>query len=317
MKLITLIFTLVTILTSCNASAQTNNNDLKIPDKVEIKKEGKHEQVSGTKIFIVPPKGYLFKPTLSRFQKNNGTFINVLEAYSGKYTDKKAIIQKKWDNLKSIGVTVDYEKEFKLGKYDAYLIYSKFGEYSDDIDLIFGDDDFTVMLMASFPKNDNKVRQEILSALLSTYLDKDVEIDYVGLAKFTIDISKSEFKLYNNMSQAFYYTISGQELTKGGVDILIIATAPPLQNFQEVKDFAKDVLEDTKRKANVLTVEEKEIEINNLKAYEIIITSSSEIYYIVVLSNDKSALLFEGVAFNRQDELLKQFKDVAQTIQLK
>ncbi|HRO76412.1 MAG TPA: hypothetical protein PLP27_09720 [Crocinitomicaceae bacterium] len=317
MKLITLIFTLVTILTSCNASAQTNNNDLKIPDKVEIKKEGKHERVSGTKIFIVPPKDYIFDPTLFRYQKNNETYINVLELYGGKYTEKKAILNETWDNLKSLGVMPEYEKEFKLGKYDALLIYSKFLENSDDINLFFGDDNFTVMLMASFPKNDNQARQEILSALLTAYLDKDVQIDYVDLAKFTIDVSKSEFKLYSNVSQMFYYTTNGKAPTSGAENLIIIHTAPPQRDFQEVKNFAKDVIEDTKKNINVLTVEENEIEINNIKSYEMIITSALETYYMVVINSDKVALMFRGRAVNRHDELLRQFKEVSQTIRLK
>lgn len=324
MKLTAFILGLAITLTSCNGNRQSAKNDLQIPDKVEIKKDGKHQQFLGTRVFIVNPEDYLLIPSLIRFQKNDDTYIQAVEIPKVSYTNKKASMEQAFENAKSNGLIPYYQKEFKLGEYDAYLIYGP--DYKPDLDqmvLIFGDNDFTVMIAGELPRNDDKARQEIVSSLLTAYLDKSVTPDYSALANFTIDVSKSDFKFNSNMSQLFFYTIDGQGNPQNNAEnTIIVTTYPPLANFDAVKANAQSMIERYKNEGfNIPEFEEKEIKINDVSTYEITFTGSvrgkSVKVYQVELGNDKATLLFCGMAYDRQNELFKQFKDIAQTLRIK
>jgi len=336
MKLTAFILGLAITLTSCNGNKQSAKNDLQptdkveikndlhIPDKVEIKKEGKHQQFPGTRVFIVNPADYLLIPSLIRFQKNDNTYIQAVEIPKVSYADKKASMEQAFENAKSNGLIPYYQKEFKLGEYDAYLVYGP--DYKPNLDqmvLIFGDNDFTVMIAGELPRNDDKARQEIVSALLTAYLDKSVTPDYSALANFTIDVSKSDFKFNSNVSQIFFYTIDGQGDPQNNVENnIMVATYPPLANFDALKANAQSMIERYKNSGfNIPTFEEKEIKINGIRAYEITFTGSvqgkSVKVYQVELGNDKATIQFLGMAYDRQEELFKQFKDIAQTLRIK
>jgi len=324
-KLTVFILGLAITLTSCNGNRQPSKNDLHIPDKIEIKKEGKHQQFPGTRVFIVNPEGYLLLPALIRFQKNDNTYIQAVESSKVSYTNKKSSIEQAIENAKSNGLIPYYQKEFKLGEYDAHLVYGS--DYKPNLDqmvLIFGDNEFTVMIAGELPSNDDKARQEIISALLTAYLDKSVTPDYSVLENFTLDVSKSEFKFNSNMSQMFVYTIGGQGDPQNNAfeNKIIVATFPPLENFDAIKANAQSMVQRYKNSGfNIPTFEEKEIKINGISAYEITFTGSvqgkSVKVYQVELGDDKATLQFLGMAFDRQDELFKQFKDVAQTLRTK
>jgi hypothetical protein len=324
MKLTTLILGLVIALTSCG-NGQSNKNDLNIPDKVEIKKEGKHQQFLGTRVFIVNPEGYLLLPSLIRFQKNNDTYIQAIESPKTSYTNQKSSIKQAFESGKSKGLNAYYQKEFKLGDYDAYLVYGADNKPNlDQMVLIFGDNDFAVMVAGELPSNDDKARQEVLSALLTTYLDKSVKPDYSALANFTLDVSKSEFKFNSNMSQIFYYTIDGQGDPVNNVfeNQIMVMTLPSMESFDARKSYAQSMVQRYKNNGiSIPTFEEKEVKINDVSAYEISFTGSfqgkSVKVYQVVLGDNKATLLFCGMTYDRQDELFKQYKDIAQTLKTK
>ena len=324
MKLTTLILGLVIALTSCG-NGPSNKNDLNIPDKVEIKKEGKHQQFSGTRVFIVNPEGYLLIPSLIRFQKDSDTYIQAVESPTTSYTKQKTSIQQGFEAAKAKGLTAYYQKEFKLGEYDAFLIYgSDIKPNLDQMVLIFGNNDFVVMVSGELPQNNEIAKQEILSALLTTYLDKSVNPDYSALSNFTLDVSKSEFKFNFNMSQVFYYTINGQgdPVNNAFENQIMVMTLPTMESFELRKAYAQSMVQRYKSNGiSIPTFEEKEIQINDVSAYEITFTGSfqgkSVKVYQVVLGDNKATLLFCGMAYDRQDELFKQYKEIAQTLRTK
>lgn len=325
MKLTTLIFGIAIILTSCNGKGQQNKSDLQIPDIVSIKKDGKHQQLPGTRVFIVNPEGYLLFPSIIRFQKNDNTYIQAIESPKTSYTNQKANVKQSLEAARSKGLSVYYQKDFTLGEYDAYFVYGADNNTNlDQMVLIFGDDDFLVMIVGQLPSDDDKARQEVLSALLTTYLDKSVKPDYSALANFTLDVSKSEFKFNSNMSQIFYYTINGQgdPINNSFENQILVMTLPSMENFEARKAYAQSMIQRYKNNGiSIPTFEEKEIIIDDVNAYEITFTGSSQgksvKIYQVVLGDNKATLLFCGMAYDRQDELFKQCKDIAKTLKTK
>ena len=130
-------------------------------------------------------------------------------------------------------------------------------------------------------------------------------------------------KFNSNASRVFYYTIGGQGNPQNNtINNITVATLPPMENFDARKANAQSIIQRFKNSGiSIPTVEEKEININGISAYEITFTGNfqgqSMKIYQVELGDDKTTLLFCGTAYDRQDELLKQFKDIAQTLRIK
>jgi len=174
MKLTAFILGLVITMTSCNGNKQPTKNDLHIPDKVEIKKEGKHQQFPGTRVFIVNPEGYSLIPSLIRFQKNDDTYIQAIESPNMSYTKYKSRFEQEYEIAKSNGHIPYYQKEFKLGDYNAHLFYCSDNKPNlDQMLLIFGNNEFTVLVGGELPSNDDKARQVRISDYPHPHLAKN------------------------------------------------------------------------------------------------------------------------------------------------
>jgi hypothetical protein len=325
MKLAILFLGFLIIFTSCQDKGHQTKTDLNVPDKVKIKKDNKYQQFPGTRIFIVNPPGYILIPSLVRFQKANGNYIQALEIPNADFRKEKNSIKQEIESAKSKGITVYYNKGFKLGNYDAYLVYSEDSNPNlDRMTLLFGDSSFGAIVIGEMPRNDDKARREILSALMTTYLDKSIKPNVSDIANYSIDVSKSEFKYNKNISQIFYYTIHGQgdPINNSFVDNFIVVTLPTMESFEARKTYAQSMIQRYKNNGiYISTSNSKEVEINDLKAYETILNGNYQgkpvLIYLVILGDNKATILFCGSAYNRQDELLKQFEGIAQTLKIK
>lgn len=313
---------LIITLTSCG---QNRSVDLEIPDKVEIKKNSSHEQLPGTRVKMIRPKGYQLISSLIRFQKNDNTYIQTVEIPNVNFTERKDQIKKNFQQVEANGLKTYYKKEFKLGDFDALLIYGEDKRPNmDEMVLMFGDATFCVMVAGDFLKGDKEARKEILPALLSTYLDKSLKSDPTVFAKYSLDLSKTKFKYNSSVSQMSYYTIdgTGDPTNDPSVNSILIMTLPAGNNFEERRDYAKSMINRYKTNGiDINTADEQEITINGEKAYEILITGKIKDQpikaYQVVLGDNKATILFLGMASHDFDEMIKQFQNVATTLRTK
>lgn len=324
MKLSIVIFLYVFALTSCG-SKKSNKNDLNIQEKVEVKKEIKHQQFPGTRIYIIAPQGYTAVPSLTRFQKNTNNYIQAVEIPKLRFKEKKEKIKQSFELAKSKGLKIYYQKEFKLGNYDALLVYGADDKPNiDQMVLVFGDNDFVTMVIGKLSGDDSIAKKEVLSALLTSYIDKSAIPDYSAFTNFTLDLSKTEFKFHSNLSQAFLYTINGQgdPLNYEFENKIMIFSLPSMRSFNEVKAYAQSITERNKNSGiDIPDYEEKEIKINNTRAHETTYTGNvkgrSVKCYQIVLNDKKATIYFYGMAYDRQDELFKQFKIISKTLKTK
>lgn len=315
MKLSTFILVFCISLISYHAIAQSNTIDLKVPDKVEIEKTGNHSYFENTRVSMVISDKY-------RKGESSGR-VSVYEFTKKSFSNEKATFKEQIKKYKSEGVTIYYEKEFKLGDYDAYLMYCPNLEGKPDgIILMFGDDDFCVMAEGKFSKGDEKKRQEILSALLTTTFDKTPNPDYLAFAKFNLDLSKSDFKFFSNLTpQDFYFTENGiGSFGQTILNVIKVEALPPMADFEARKKYAQSMI--TKyiiTSTKIEKKEEKKIIINNVEAYEITFTGSYlnrpiQVYQIV-LGDNKATIHYYSITY--QDKLFGQAKEIGSTLKIK
>ncbi|WP_431244530.1 hypothetical protein ACQ9BO_09625 [Flavobacterium sp. P21] len=315
MKLSTLILLFCVNLISYCAISQTNKIDLQIPDKVEIQKSGNQAYFPNTRVSMVISEKY-------RKEEHDGN-VRVFENTKTSFSKDKASFKESIAKNKLKGAIIYYEKEFKLGDYDAYLMYCPQLEgESDGIILMFGDNDFSVMVEGKFLKDDEKIRQDILSALLTCSFDKTENQDYLAFAKFNLDLSKSDFKFFCNLSaQDFYFTENGiGSFSTANLNIIKVLSLPSMVNFEARKKYAQSMINWYKNDGiKIQKAVEKEIVINDLSAYEITIIGKFNdrpvTVYQIVLGDNKATINFCSITY--LDNLFNQAKEIGSTLKIK
>ena len=145
---------------------------------------------------------------------------------------------------------------------------------------------------------------------------------------FSVDLSHSKFKFESPFfGQEYFYTINGKEIndnTPG--NFFIIAVMRNVEhNFEARKAYAKFVIDNIKEKSPNAFGEEKETQIDNIKAYEACYIYTDSVKhapiklkeYGVIFGNDKTTIGFLGIAVKHYRKTIKEFRKIARSIKIK
>lgn len=318
MKIFLYLSAFILTMNACNM-ADAGERNLNIPDKIEVTKTSLHQQIPGTRLFMVVPPGYKLSKSQS-LVKDNGTEILILDSPGRAFGEGADTVSK--SHLQNSKEITFYEKNFILGAYKANIAYGKIKkENKEKIILKFGDTEFTGAALCTLPDNNKEAREEILAALQTIFLDKSINIDYAALNNYSLDTSKSVFKFNKNSSLIFYYTLYG----KGDVDnnYVAIARIAALPNMDYMRDASKELVRRMKSESGVIIdhIEEKVVNIKGQPAYETImrgmVNGTSDSIYLLLMGNEKSSIYFVGMIDESKAVLFNECKALAQTIQLK
>src|ERR1700757_5133731 len=328
MRKITLLLVAV-VLASCGSKKKTYNDNLGIPNRVEIKEKpgANYIQFPDTRVFMVMPAGYELNASLekARVRKNKQTFIDVTEEPNRGIDEVKDAYERTIDEIKEKNpYAICLIQDFKFGNYDArYIFVGNYLPNNNKVTLIFGDEKSTVVMGASFP-NDINLQKEITDILLTSYIKPDAKPDHTPFAKYTIDLSKSEFKfnsLINNSTHV--YTINGyNQEDYPGINLFVVIQGPDTTTtIAGKKEIAMVIVDLDKNKKNGLTitnVKEQEIQINHMPAYEIIINKIHEKtpvkIYVLCADVEGKTFLFMGTLFKDFDQTIAEYKRIIETM---
>jgi hypothetical protein len=324
MKKISLLAGFFLLLLTCKG--QTKNN-LEIADTVIIQKTTAAQRFPGTNTFIIVAAGYVLNRPLLRFQKNENTYVQLMQIpVVSNFERKKAEMENYFNIAVSTG-RLDkehYKKEFKLGEYSALLYYGNDTKPNQEqIVLLFGDNSFVSMALGEFPADQPALRQEVLQELLSMYVDKSVTIDPTELANFSLNTRGTAFKFSKAASNFFYYAIDGEgDPLQNPFGNLIILQALPAMDRQQIKDYAISMISRCKQMGiDIPEYAGKDITLNGNYAYEITYEGNfkgkKNHAYQIVTGNQNGAVMFLGGLYDRYDELMPQIQSIAATLKLK
>ncbi len=272
------------------------------------------------------PSNYKLVKELLRFQKTENTFIQVFEIPNTSFRDKKDEMKKGFDDKIKNGQLppLYYKKDFKLGAYDAMIFYGADNKPNlEQLLIAFGDSSFTVMAVGEIPSNDKAARAEVLNELLQITVDKSLKDDADELKSFDIDLSNTEFKYNNRMSQVFYYTVNGlgDPAQDPFADNIMVVTYPAIPK-SEFKERSSEMVRRWKRAG--ITIDktiENNIQINQLGAFEMTMDGAYQgrknKIYALTTSTEKSGVMFVGITYSRPEELFPQIKCIARTLKIK
>lgn len=325
MKQTILYLTFSILFLSCNAQ---NQHDLAIPDKVAVDKGKAITKFPGTNTFLNKPDGYNLIKNLLRFQKSEGTYIQLMQfPVTSNFETKRKEIDNYFQNAVASGKLQKeyYKKNFKLGEYDALLYYGKDDAKPgfEQMVLLFGDNTFVNMALGEIPANQPTVRNEVLSGLLSLYVDKSVPVNPTELTTFTLSTDNTEFKFFGSASQMFYYTLGGKgdPMQNPYESQIMLMTLPAMQK-EQIKNYAISMIGNYKNSGMTIpSYSGKDTSINGNYAYQITYEGSfkgkKNYVYQIVTGNQNSSLLYLGGLYDRPEQLMPQVKKILNTLRLK
>ncbi len=179
------------------AKSQTINNFEKPTDS--------HIQVSGTNVFLVPPTNFLLSQNFKGFQNPDdlNSMIMITEIPSAPVSEILQSFTKK--NLKEKAMDLISKKEIKIAGYEGVLIYLEQTvnevTFSKDI-LIYGDKTFTMLVNGVYLKENIELGKQIKESILSTVINKNLEVSPRESLSFEVDETVGELKFKTAIGNA-------------------------------------------------------------------------------------------------------------------
>jgi len=284
-----------------------------------------YKDVTGTKLKIVPPKGFIYSTTFTGFKHEIAGTSIVITEIPGDVNRNFIGFDKKY--LFKSGVIVDKETYYEINGYDALLIEGKqsaYGKVYYRKMLIIGDIYRTYLLSASIVSTSTaKHCDEVNQSLLSVIYNASQKSDITDRFDFTVDVTGTVLKKANLMLASLTYTDDGNVPSK-----TTEKTAMTIRKSTVTKAFTEEekMLLCTKL-FNLYPLEwvkdikrdPKAIKVGNLSGYEIYSMGKNkelfkqELIYQAVLFNGLDYYVITGITYGKFEENLVVFKKVVKT----
>jgi len=277
--------------------------------------------ILGTRIYLEKPEN--FKPSKDFIGLESGqSAIQFIDLFGGNYNSNTKTFTK--ENFESRGVKVFDFKELKIDNYPAKLVFIQANPNQKSLQLVFGDNEFSVMAMAFVPDFEKENIEKIEKALLTIEYDKKRVVDPFEIVFFQLDDSNSSYKYSKTVSNMFLYSKNGEKKDNFmGESAYLVSQLPtdrPNMNPKMVLDtnlnsLVQNGLQITERKVTDRT------NINNFKCYEEIIVgtlNNQETHILMTAVVNKSrCVIIAGLAKDNFKTTIKEFELLTDTLIMK
>ncbi|MFZ1530077.1 MAG: hypothetical protein WAT19_15085 [Ferruginibacter sp.] len=238
-------------------------------------KTGKHVDIAGTQVSMVPPPGFDRATNFAGFQQDStGASIMVLQV-PGPFGEMKGAFTK--ENLATKGMELLEKTPISInGKPGELIMVEQYsaahGQYFLKYSLLLElESKNTLIINGSYPKDKGAETGSLIKESITTVIyDQTVKNDPLAGLDFTVDYSKSPFKLSNSISGTLL--LDGKEkgiiiivksirpvstIDKEGSSIQILKAIPAIsyQSLESSKEVSVDDLDGYQIIANVLQKE--------------------------------------------------------------
>ena len=283
-----------------------------LPDAILSTKTNNHRNISGTKVFIVPPPAFKLSATLPILEKGNTGLIQVIDLTGSNFYISAAIFTR--EKFEKKGVKVFAFKELTVNHYPARLALIQDEPGTKVYNLIFGDSTFYTMIMGVFSSSDTITGTQVKQALETVYYDQTEQIDALAKAPFRLNDSTSVFKFAKFSAGTYVYAVNGVKKDAYDNDPFLMVLAAPLEGAS-LKGIANDMAGIMK---NSIIKNNSTDSINGLPSfsrelYGMIKGRKAAIYQQVVVIGE-NAVVMQGLANDDFEKYLPEFKKLANTI---
>src|SRR5690606_36252945 len=179
--------------------------------RIDNKLTEEHQNIKGTKISLIPPKGFTDGLNfLGLQQTESGSSIMILDI-PGPYSETSAGINK--ENLSSKGVELSKIENLTINGLPAIFVtgtQNAYGNIYTKFILVFGTDSETIMINGVYPENLKKVGDVIKKSMLTVFYEADKKINPFDALDYTLDVSETKLKFGKSMSNSLIFSVDGQ-----------------------------------------------------------------------------------------------------------
>lgn len=286
------------------------------PKKVYNYRTKDHIQVEGTNVFCNVSSNFKFVKELSRFQKDNETYIQFLEINNTSYTKS---LEKFKDALDKKGAVVDVYKEVEINDFNGvYLEGTSKENNQSQILLIFGADSVSVMVIGVYKTGSNSEKKEIQSILETIYYEKSVVT--TNQTEFKFDRSILNYPFVQKVSNFQLYVQNGKnDYNNPNANQFYLGLMPHMTT-DEGKSFIENVIKEVEINGYFLIPGDPTIQ--SIKGNNLLVIQSQTTYknkegiiIHAIISNDKESIFFCGQAFYEVNNTIENYYKIIKTIE--
>jgi hypothetical protein len=290
-----------------------------------LTKTDRHLPIKGSKVFMIPPKGFLEAKNFSGFGQestNSSIMVSSIPTSYFKMVDAftEPMLKTRKMNLisKSIAKVQQYDgMMFDITQIANDVLYQKYV-------LMFGDSTNTILVNGLYPKDMPELDSLIKNALLSTFYENLKLVDHEKEANFSINTLASSMKFATSISGGLLYTSDGKLPVKTENDNAMFTVAQSLGYFNSA-DQKKSAIERLKTlprgdKTNIESI--LPITVNGLNGYSIKAwgvdsNSEKELVCQTMLFAKDSYYILIGMATNNFEKYVQEFSQLTKSFKLK
>lgn len=289
---------------------------------VNNSKTDKHVNVPGTRLYIIPPPGFIVSKNFMGLEKGNNGIL-IYDIVGGSFYTNAATFDRKGFEEKGARV-FDY-RQIKVNGYPAKYLFTQGDMTSTAHGLAFGDSTFCTMVMATYISTDDKTGSDIVKALNTIYYDKSKKIDPFETAYFSLDDKNSKFKFFQYSANLYTYTVGGvdkKESADSDFPAVVVTQLPRPENSSPKSLAEMMILKAVEHGITNPKIKNSSTQqVNGYDAYEAEVYADMQgknrlIYQLVVVKGDK-LIDIQGLADNDFTNNLNDFKKLAYTLKFK
>lgn len=285
------------------------------------KTDDQYKAVTGSKISMVPPSGFVESSSFSGFRQLETNAVIMVVGMPGVSFSKLSAGMTK-EALATQGMELIKLENMTINNFPALLVTTKqdvLGDVYSKYMLCLGTDRESVIINAVYPPDSKSLEKELRIALLSAIYDptrKEAESDAID---FDLGNSETKFLLAKTTANQQLYTKDGKVPTEAEDGTLFFAGKTVwTAAIEDKKKFCTDRLEELPIS---LVSEDKvnEITVNGLSGYEIYASTKNRLnglpekVYQVILFSDTAFYTFFGTTAGDFDENMDSFKNFVLT----
>lgn len=292
--------------------------------KIENTLTDEHQNIKGTKISLIPPKGFIDGLNFLGLQQTESGSSIMIHEIPGPYSETSAGINK--ENLLSKGIEVSKTENLTInglpsiyvtGTQNANgIVYTKFI-------MVFGTEKETIIMNGVYPENLRKIGDEIKKSMLTAVYEADKKINPFEALDYTIDVSETKLKFGKSISNSLIFSVDGQVPTASSDKTnLIVAKSFSEISLEDKKLFSINRLKQTPIEiANIVYT--NEITIDEISGYEIYAngknkkSGKTENIYQVILFSDNLYYILLGTTNDETELSIEEIKKAVKTFKRK
>ncbi|MBX2940134.1 MAG: hypothetical protein KF880_08650 [Ferruginibacter sp.] len=286
--------------------------------KIDNVRTENHVYIKGTKIYLIPPKGFTVGQNFLGLQQNeSGSSIMLLDI-PGPYSETSAGLNA--ENLLGSGVEVSNIEQLTFNGLSAMLITGKQHAYGNSYTkyiLVFGDESETIMINGVSSESMKKIGAKIKESMLSAVYDAGMKLDPFAALDYTIDVSETKLKFAGSMSNSLIFTVDGKIPTASKDKTNLIVT----KSFNTVTPEDKKLFCINRIKKTPVDIQNieyvNEITVDGINGYEIYAKAKSKnaeetenIYQVILFSDN----LYYILVSTTNDETVQSVEEAKKAI---